>query len=100
MIDPGETLCCLLDDFGVEAVVNGGPASLRVDWYPHGSAQYDGDALTRTGPYAVALAADVAALELVSGNTGDTLTIAGTAYTLLAIDPDGLGGVVLSLGVG
>ena len=100
MIDPTEPLRAALADFGVDAVINYGPTTLRVVLDPEVNAAYtvEGlDRITRTGPSAVALQADVDAAWLQAGNQGDELTIGADVYTLLAIDPDGQGGAVLSL---
>ena len=100
MIDTAEPLRAALDDFGVDAVINLGPTTLRVLFDADADAVFtvEGlDRINRTGPSAVALVADVDAAWLQAGNQGDELTIGADVYTLLAIDPDGQGGAVLSL---
>jgi len=85
------------DETGVQPLINGDQAEIWVIPMLDGSDVYDGESIEHTGPYALAKMADVTALGLVAGNNGDTLTINGTNYTLLAIDPDGMGGAVLRL---
>jgi hypothetical protein len=96
----------LLDDEDIghmiEAIGDGevalfGTETLPVDFNPDGVSRLDGDEVVRTGPYALASAAAVAALGIAAGNDGDTLTLRGIEYTVLAIDPDGMGMVALSL---
>jgi hypothetical protein len=95
MIDPAEVIGFAVDDFGVTALVNGQP--LAVIPYLDAEAALQDGFIRHNGPYAVAAAGDVLPLALATGNTGDTLTIDGLDYTLLAIDPDGSGAVVLKL---
>ncbi|ADW16384.1 beta strand repeat-containing protein [Desulfobulbus propionicus DSM 2032] len=95
MIDTNETLGFLLEDFGVEALINGGPKTIVVDPFLDGSTEFNGETIDHSGPFAIAAVADTEAL--AAGDQGDTLTINGTDFTLLAIDPDGQGGVVLRL---
>lgn len=100
MIDPTEPLRAALDDFGVDAVINYGPATLRVIADLADSTVIRGGSggeMERQGPTALALLADVVAADLVSGNNGDLLTIDGVEYALLAVDPDGQGGAALFL---
>jgi hypothetical protein len=97
MIDTNETLGFVLEDFGVEALINGGPKTIVMDPFLDGSTEFNGETIDHTGPFAIAVMADVDRLNLSSGDLGDTLTINGTDFTLLAIDPDGQGGVVLRL---
>jgi len=95
MIDANETLGFALDDFGMEALINGGPETITIDPYLDASTEFNGESVDHSGPFAIAAMADVEGL--AAGNHGDTLTILGTDYTLLAIDPDGQGGAVLRL---
>lgn len=97
MIDTTEPLAAALADFGVDALVNYGPQTLRVLFDLDTSARFAGETIDRSGPSAVALAAAVEAAGIVAGNQGDELTVGDAAYTVLAIDPDGQGGAVLSL---
>lgn len=97
MIDTNETLGLVLDDFGVQAAINGGPLFLVVDPYLDGSDSFDGETVDHSGPFALASLADVVEAGLVAGNNGDTLTINHADFTVLAIDPDGQGGAVLRL---
>ena len=97
MIDTNETLGFLLEDFGVEALVNGGPDTIVVDPYLDGSTEFNGESFDHTGPFAIAALADVERLHLIAGNQGSALTINQAGYTLLAIDPDGQGGAILKL---
>lgn len=97
MIDTSETLGFVLEDFGTEALVNGGPETIVVDPHLDGSTEFNGETIYHSGPFAIAALADVARLALIAGNQGSTLTINGTDYTLLAIDPDDQGGAVLGL---
>jgi|GEM_PF-4445380 len=97
MIDTSETLSFVLEDFGVEALVNGGPDTIVVDPYLDGSTEFNGETIDHSGPFAIARMADAERLHLIAGNHGSTLTINGTGYTLLAFDPDGQGGALLRL---
>jgi hypothetical protein len=96
----------LLDDDDIRSMIAAigddttalfGAASLAVVFNPEGQTLLVGEQLERTGPYAVASAADVRALEIVAGNDGDTLMINSVEYQVLAIDQDTSGGVILSL---
>lgn len=95
MIDGSEVIACALDDFGVTATVNGSALVVIPDL--DSSDVFSGETIHRTGPSAIALLADVQAAELSAGNAGDVITINAIDYTILAIDPDGQGGAVLSL---
>lgn len=95
MIDANETLGFLLKDFGVKALVNGGPETIVVDPYLDGSTEFNGETVEHSGPFAIAAMADVE--NLAAGDNGATITIDGTDHTLLAIDPDGQGGAMLRL---
>jgi len=97
MIDTSETLGFVLEDFGVEALINGGPDTIVVDSYLDGSTEFNGEAVDHTGPFAIASMADVESKGLAAGDDGYTLFINGIDYTLLAIDPDGQGGALLRL---
>ncbi len=97
MIDANETVGFALVDFGVEALVNGGPETIVVDPYLDGSTEFNGETIDHSGPFAIAAMADIEIRNLSAGDNGDTLTINATDYTLLAIDPDGQGGAVLRL---
>jgi len=95
MIDGSEVIGMALTDFGSVGTVNG--SALKVIACLDGDMRLDGDELVRVGPYALASAADVGALSIDAGNNGDVLTLGGIAYTIVAIDPDGSGMVMLSL---
>lgn len=97
MIDTNETLGFALEDFGVEATVNGGQETVVVDPHLDGSTEFNGETVDHSGPFAIAALAEVERLALSAGDDGDTLTINGTDFTLLAIDPDGRGGALLRL---
>ncbi|MGD9947524.1 MAG: hypothetical protein AB7U29_03480 [Desulfobulbus sp.] len=97
MIETSEALVAALDDFGAEFTVNGGPGTITAIPHLDGETLLNGEYIERTGPFAIAKKEDVDALGLAAGNQGSTLTINATGYTLLAIDPDGQGGVVLGL---
>jgi hypothetical protein len=97
MIDTSAPLRAALADFGTLATIGLGPGTLRVRADLDTSASFAGETIRPPGPAAIALLADVLASGLEAGNEGDQLTINATAYTLLAIDPDGQGGVVLTL---
>lgn len=97
MIDANETLGFTLDDFGMEALVNGGPETITIDPYLDASTEFNGESVDHSGPFAIARMADAERLHLIAGNHGSTLTINGTGYTLLAFDPDGQGGALLRL---
>lgn len=97
MIDTSETMGFTLEDFGVQAAINGGPQFLVVDPHLDGSDIFDGETVDHSGPFALASMADVVEAGLVAGNNGDTLTINNADFTVLAIDPDGQGGAVLRM---
>lgn len=96
MIDRTEVLRAALSDFGEPAAINGG--RLTVLYSPAGSMRWtrEEEVLVQQ-PTAEALTAEVEALDIVPGPRGDRLTIAGIAYTVLAIDPDGEGGSLMTL---
>lgn len=95
MIDSAEVIGFSLSDFGVQATVNGEP--LTVIPCIDGSTELAGEMIELTVPFALAAAADVAKLDLQAGNNGDTLTLGGVDYTVMAIDPDALGFSILKL---
>ena len=97
MIDTSTPLHAALADFGVDAVIGAGPEILRVIPDLDSSDVLSGEVIHRSGPTAIALLAAVQATELTAGNAGNVITINATDYTILAIDPDGQGGAVLSL---
>lgn len=97
MIDTKEALMATLEDFGVDAIINGGPDTIVVDPHLDGSTEFNGETVDHSGPFAITDMAEVERLALSAGDDGDTLTINGTDYTLLAIDPDGRGGALLRL---
>lgn len=93
MINGTESIRGALDDFGAMAMTPAGP--LAVIPCLEG-ARDDGDMISQAGPYVLASVADVAGLPLA---VGDPLTLGGVAYTLLVIDPDRAGLVLLGLEV-
>ena len=96
MIDRTEVLTAALADFGEPATINGG--NLDVLYSPAGSMRWTGmEEVLVQQPTAEALTADVEALDIVAGPSGDLLTINGLDYTVLAIDPDGEGGSLMTL---
>ena len=96
MIDRTEVLSAALADFGELAAINGG--SLDVLYSPAGSMRWTGqEEVLVQQPTAEALTASVEALDIVAGPSGDLMTINGLEYTVLAIDPDGEGGSLLTL---
>jgi len=96
MIDRTEVLRAALADFGELAAINGG--SLTVLYSPAGSMRWTGmEEVLVQQPTAEALTADVEALDIVPGPCGDLMTINGVDYTVLAIDPDGEGGSLMTL---
>ena len=96
MIDRTEVLRAALADFGELAAINGG--SLTVLYSPAGSMRWTGmEEVLVQQPTAEALTADVEALDIVPGPCGDLMTINGLEYTVLAIDPDGEGGSLMTL---
>lgn len=95
MIDGSEVVGMALTDFGSTGTVNG--SALQVIACLDGDMRLAGEELVTVGPYALASAAEVSALDIVSGNNGDVLTLGGIDYTILAIDPDIHGMVSLSL---
>lgn len=97
MINTNDALAAALNDFGIQPLINGVQSDVWIMPYLDGSTVYDGERINHSGPYALAMDSEIRTLALVTGDRGDTLTIAGTEYTLLTIDPDGLGGVVLRL---
>lgn len=97
MIDTAETLSCALADFGVDASIDGGPSLLRCMDLEIVRDSFDGNQVRHSGPSTVALASDIASRDIAAGNNGTVLTIDGIDYTVLAMEPDGLGGVLLIL---
>jgi len=96
MIDRTEVLRAALADFGEPAAINGG--SLDVLYSPAGSMRWTGqEEVLVQQPAAEELTADVEDLDIVAGPSGDLMTINGVDYTVLAIDPDGEGGSLLTL---
>lgn len=96
MIDRTEVLRAALADFGEPATLTSG--LLTVLYSPAGSMRWTGlEEVLVQQPTAEALTADVEALDIVPGPRGDRLTIAGIDYTVLAIDPDGEGGSLMTL---
>lgn len=95
MIDGREIVALSMADFGETATVNA--TSLQVVACLSGDVVIDNGEMINIGPHALAAAADIAALELTTGNDGDTITIGGVEYTILALDPDGAGTVILRL---
>ncbi len=96
MIDRTEVLRAALADFGEPAAINGG--NLDVLYSPAGSMRWTGqEEVLVQQPTAEALTADVEALDIEPGPSGDLMTINGLDYTVLAIDPDGEGGSLLTL---
>lgn len=83
---------------GVSLVVNGMQTAMHIIPMLDGSTVLNGEIVDHSGPYAMAIMAEIKALDLSAGNNGDVLTIAGDDYTLLGIDSDGSGSVVLRLG--
>jgi len=83
---------------GVQPLINGVQSSVWIIPMLDRSTSFSGgDTIDHVGPYAIAAMVDIEALDLTAGNDGDTLTIKGSDYTLLTIDPDGMGGAVLAL---
>lgn len=82
-----------LDDFGVAALVNGStmPVISCLE-----ASRLDGDMINQAGPYVLASTVDVASRAVV---VGSVMTINGTNYNVLVIDPDGPGMVLLGLEV-
>ena len=96
MIDRTEVLRAALADFGEPATINGG--GLTVLYSPAGSMRWTGqEEVLVQQPPAEALTASVESLDIVAGPRGDLMTINGLGYTVLAIDPDGEGGSLLTL---
>ncbi len=96
MIDRTEVLRAALADFGELATINGG--GLTVLYSPAGSMRWTGqEEVLVQQPTVEALTAEVEALDIAAGPRGDLLTINGLEYTVLAIDPDGEGGSLLTL---
>lgn len=96
MIDGSEiTRVCMAGPFGADAEING--EKLRVVPDLDGGTQLAGDSIERTGPCVLALVSDIAAIDPVTGNNGDIITLLGRTFTILSIDPDGMGGAILSL---
>lgn len=62
-----------------------------------GSTALNGEIIDHSGPYAMAIMADIETLDISAGDAGDVITMGGANYTLLAIDPDGHGGALLRL---
>jgi len=97
VIDGTEILTAALEDFGTDATIN--DETLRVIPHLKGGTALNGDVVDHVGPFAEAFESAVDALETTptTGNNGDTITILGRNFTLLSIDPDEDGGVILTL---
>ena len=87
----------MVDALGDTTMATVGAASFPVVLSRDAGASLAGEMLDHNGPYALAASADVEALAMAVGNNGDTITINGADYTLLAIDHDGSGASVLLL---
>ncbi len=95
MIDNSEVIGLALTDFGEPATIEG--TTLQVLPCLDREERLAGEVVEGDLPYALASAAAVAALDIAAGNDGDILTISEIDYTVLAIDPDGSGMVILTL---
>lgn len=84
---------------GTQPMINGVQSEIWIVPMLDRSTSFSGGdtIVDHAGPYAIAAMADVVQLDLSVGDDGDTLTINGADYTLMAIDPDGQGGAVLKL---
>lgn len=96
MISHSEVISAAMADFGEVATVFG-QGKLTVIPVLADHAQLDNGQIERIGPYCLAVEADVEALGVAYGNTGDTITIGGVDYTILAIHPDGQGLVTMTM---
>ena len=92
-----DDLAAMVAAIGADTIATSGTAELAVVFNREGAHRLDGEIIERVGPYCVAVEVDVEALVLTYGNDGDTLTIGGVDYTILAIHPDGQGLVTLPL---
>lgn len=97
MIEPTEVFRFALLDFGEPATVNGDGALTVIPVLEVGGTELKGEMIEHSHPYALAAAVDVANLDIVAGVDGNTLTLRGLEYTVVAIEPDGLGCVALTL---
>jgi hypothetical protein len=84
-------------DSGVPLVVNGAATGAYIIPMLDGSTELNGEVVEHSGPYAMAIMAEIKALDLSAGDDGDLLTIGGSDYVLLAVDSDGHGGALLRL---
>ena len=82
---------------GVPLVVNGMQTATHIIPMLDGSTGFNGETVDHSGPYAMAIMADIKALDMSAGDDGDVITIGGADYVLLAVDPDGHGGALLRL---
>lgn len=84
---------------GVQPLINGVQSSMWIIPQLDTTITLDGEMIEHAGPFAIAIRSDVDAMGLTAGNHGDTVTIDGVDYTLVAIDPDSQGCAVLKLEV-
>lgn len=82
---------------GDPLVVNGASTGAYIIPMLDGSTGFNGEIVDHSGPYAMAIMADIKALDMSAGDDGDVITIGGADYVLLAVDPDGHGGALLRL---
>jgi hypothetical protein len=87
----------LIDALGGGVAAVFGTDDLPVIFHGDRQVRLVSDELVTVPPHAVASAARVVALEIAAGDNGDTLTIGGDDYTVLAIDPAAAGTVTLTL---
>ena len=95
MIDLTEPLRAILVDFGQDALINSGPETLRLMLHPVAADDLSGGMIDHSGPAAIAVKADV---EKLGVSLADFVTVDGAAYIVLAMNHDGLGGMIMRLG--
>jgi hypothetical protein len=93
-----EDAAVMLEAIGDVAVVNG--VSFNVLFNDTAQvADYRSDQVVRVDPYCLAASADVAALGIHGDPDGTAISIGGTDYRVMAVDPDGSAFSILTLGV-
>lgn len=96
MIDGSEVFDLALADFGQVAEING--AEFPVLACLTRDAALQAGFVDVDGPFVLARKTDVTAAEIVYGDSGDRITVAGRSYTVKAVEYDALGLTLIVLG--
>ena len=92
-----DDLAAMIDAIGDTTTATINLADLAVVFLAPGTTVFEGEVIDHQGPAALAVPAQVQALAVEAGNEGDTLTVAGADYTVLAIKPGRSGIALLTL---